>query len=395
MARGFEANATEANATNASALHGATQAETGDAATSSLFGQLQFDEFAASEDHLDPLTGEPKTNKNKPGEQIAETVTSLIETFGSGFAKIVKTPEGSVVEDYNSRPTPGYKHFDRGSVEERKESAFTLIPHGGVQPKHIQQGSIGDCYLLAALAHLAYHDPKHVESIIRRVDKDTATVCFFHRGEPQLVYVDFSFISDSAAPYVISNVERHQARIVTTACEDVLEVKKLSLCTAVVWPAVVEKAYARFVEAHGRDFNENPLDRAFDNFYDHVLIGTWNFMTGKSSAYQQMEGGRPSVAGRRLGKEADERYGPPTLAMLKQNRVMSVWRRYQAMGDPTDGFLSMHAYAVLGTQWVANARGEADLKKSIVSLYNPHGTVHAQTVEAFMRTWTMHALSEA
>ena len=84
MERGFDVHATNANA-----VLGAEQHESSAAASPSLFGQLQIEEFDASADHLDPLTGEPKTNKKTDGALITQTVESRSGVYGggaSGFA---------------------------------------------------------------------------------------------------------------------------------------------------------------------------------------------------------------------------------------------------------------------------------------------------------------------
>ncbi|MBK9070078.1 MAG: hypothetical protein IPL79_03595 [Myxococcales bacterium] len=155
------------------------------------------------------------------------------------------------------------------------------------------------------------------------------------------------------------------------------------------WPALVEKAYARFIEEHGKAEHDENIGLAH-----RFILGAKAFISGNDSAYKKMESDLSSVAGRHLGLEAREHQGQPTLAMLKQNRVIAVWRSPGFADDRKDKFYTRHAYAILGTHWVADAYGAPDRTKSIVSLYNPHGTSHTQTVSEFMQSWNQYALAD-
>jgi calpain family cysteine protease len=92
-----------------------------------------------------------------------------------------------------SQGEPGMlgKHEDAGKYKEVKGTPFV----GGPSPDDVNQGAIGDCYLLAALAAVAKANPKLIESMI--TDKGDGTY-------DVTLYADKGWFSKDLQPVVVN-----------------------------------------------------------------------------------------------------------------------------------------------------------------------------------------------
>ena len=113
---------------------------------------------------------------------------------------------------------PQYRPFD-GSISP-----------DGISPGDIQQGYLGDCYFLAALASVAQQHPEAIWNAIRDNGDGTYSVTFYQSGKPVAVTVDneFPVTEDSNGT---STTDPAYANTGSTSQE--------------LWPMIMEKAYAQ------------------------------------------------------------------------------------------------------------------------------------------------------
>ena len=95
----------------------------------------------------------------------------------------------------------------------------------------IKQGRTGDCYLLGALAGIAANHPSIIASMIQPSDEGSYQVRFYTPlGTPLWIKIDPCFLGDKTDGKLI------YAKTPLTQNGD-----------AIIWPALVEKAYAYFI----------------------------------------------------------------------------------------------------------------------------------------------------
>ncbi|WP_244930777.1 C2 family cysteine protease [Nocardioides sp. W7] len=169
-------------------------------------------------------------------ENVEEGVESGTRTpLAAGAALILHEQKGSYtrVEAYTS--TPGVistleithrgflrtAHVKRGSTKHvMKDRSFPIFTHDPVIDD-INQGAIGDCYLLAALGALVAADPVAVFRMIRDNGDQTVTVKLYPPGDleaPTLRYVTVakSVVSDaqsSSGPLWVALIEKAYATL--------------------------------------------------------------------------------------------------------------------------------------------------------------------------------------
>ena len=93
---------------------------------------------------------------------------------------------------------------------------------GGPNMNDINQGYLGDCFLLAPLAEVAYQDPSIIQSMITNNGNDTYGIRFFVNGTPEYVTVN-DYLADGGTKF--------------NSATD-------------IWASLVEKAYAQ-IQASG------------------------------------------------------------------------------------------------------------------------------------------------
>jgi hypothetical protein len=101
-----------------------------------------------------------------------------------------------------------------------------------VHPNDVDQGYIGDCWIMAAMTSVAQEHPEIIENMIQRNPNGTYTVTFQEDGEPVEITVtpDVPLNEDGEpifAEFPYAGVDR---------AGDDYE----------LWPAIIEKAYARY-----------------------------------------------------------------------------------------------------------------------------------------------------
>lgn len=116
--------------------------------------------------------------------------------------------------------------------------SYQPVPGGvlyrdGLSPNDVEQGQLGDCYLLSALAGFAQTNPKVLTDAITDNQNGTYTVRFFRNDpsfgpQPEYVTVDGDFPTKNGWARLYAQTPNGE-----------------------LWPAVVEKAYAKFQGGYG------------------------------------------------------------------------------------------------------------------------------------------------
>lgn len=129
----------------------------------------------------------------------------------------------------------------------------------------VNQGNIGSCWLLSATLSAVRDDPSYVRSMFVGFDRNTVTVRFYRRDPatgahiPVLVTVGresaFEIAADGTEGRVGATSERRQL-IDTQWFSQIragqLEVHRRERYAIASWASLLERAYARFAEAHGQ-----------------------------------------------------------------------------------------------------------------------------------------------
>ncbi len=242
---------------------------------------------------------------------------------------------------------------------------YPLFAGAGPKAADIEQGGLGDCYLLAALATIARTDPARIQYIVQDSDDDTATVRFFRATvSPPTTALHF------APSYV--------------AVRKTVAVRGSNVGTgrafargAALWPALIEKAYAMWPHHSPR-----ALPGGFTGTYEGIAGGTmaqaWSHLTGEPS--QSLKVGKDADkeslwsaaitnaiqpyrvnAGDTLAKVATA-YGV-TVADLRQDNVDRLNRTANGMNDPGMSGQLLQRATTLGT-----VGQDDDLKANVVGI---------------------------
>ena len=265
--------------------------------------------------------------KDEIGEPEGDVLNSIIQLFHEKWLAKKRQSEGErkiraqVEADVTKVPALTDKDAKDGGVTAKALTGQPFVD--GPQPDDVKQGSLGDCYLMAAMAAVAHARPDVIEGVMAETMEGKVNVGFDGGQTPVVV--------DTSVP--------HQGASPRYAKADGGE----------TWSALMEKAYA---DAYGSD------------------------------SYQGIWGGWPSDAmGHITGAPSQAPYGvkPAMLAdPAKRKALLDVLP--DAPNTPTaavtqmdEGWLKgnrvvgQHAYTVLGTK--KGPKGE-----DIVQLRNPWGS---------------------
>jgi len=242
--------------------------------------------------------------------------------------KVVKDEKTQQEQPY------AYKKNDRGAK---------LYGPNGIQSSDVRQGSIGDCFLAAAMASVASAKPDAIRNAIKDNGDNTFTVRFYQVGwdgskTAQYVTVDgdLPWKADLDMPAYAKSTEKVDGK------------EHLEL-----WPSILEKAYAQWKGSydeigHGGSSGDVMTAITGDRSSSANTSGPgqndplWERMK-KASADK-----KPMTAG--TGGEEDPRYK-----------------------DPKAGVYGWHAYSVLGVEEKASGPGGANAGKPVrtVTMRNP------------------------
>jgi hypothetical protein len=261
----------------------------------------------------------PVTLEGLPGDVIAVAVSdgggNTDFSFVSGTLTAPGLPPRGAVADPDPVAGEGFGRFVAGG---------DLFVNGakGTDPK---QGQIGNCYVPAGLAAVAFADASAIDELIRANGDGTYTVRFFDAATltPHEVVVDRELYGTASRPRYGGATERDGRG------------------QAEAWFSLVEKAYA-----------------TWKGSYDVVARG------GSVGQLQSEVLGRPNVEHWLAGRSVDEVYA--TLARGQaERRAMSAgtYGTKEAARYTNTGLYANHAYSVVGVR--------DDAGRMLVTLRNP------------------------
>lgn len=273
---------------------------------------------------------------------------------GASLGNLRAGSAGSVLEKLTNKWFLG---LDRpvaksGSTTFSYQVAAGSLFVGGASYSDVRQGMVGNCYLLAGLAEVAFRTPERISDMFIDNGDGTFTVRFFNNGTPDYVTVDRALPVNSSGRFVFANMGG-------TASSSSNE----------LWVALAEKAYCQI--------NESGWLRA-----GGILPGN-----GVNS-YQATAGG--------WGGQAVQQVVGITARLwnnLSFNGMVNAWNNgnYLTLGSKGssdtmmdgNGVVQRHAYAVVGY--------EASTQKFTV--YNPWGLNNGSAPGLLSLTWTQMAQS--
>ncbi|RNL87647.1 hypothetical protein EFW17_00310 [Halostreptopolyspora alba] len=148
--------------------------------------------------------------------------------------------------------------------------------------EHVNQNSLGDCWLMATMGAMARQNPGHVEEMIQENANGTYTVTFPGK-DPVTVTPDLPLNPDGTPAFAGSN-------------ED----------PPVIWPAIVEKAYA---DLEGNDYSN------LENWHAGAAMNTFAGGAGMDYIPDVTDTTMDELAGKFENGEAITLSTPPTMQL--------------------------------------------------------------------------------
>lgn len=212
----------------------------------------------------------------------------------------------------------------------------------GPSYRDVDQGNVGDCYFVAALAEVAQQSPELIRSMFVNNGDGTFTVRFFVDGAVKYVTVDRYLPTNSSGREVYA---AFGGRYDSARNE--------------LWVALAEKAYVQLNESGGLGHPATNAYSAIDGGYSDLALG---HITNRNAAWTWLSYATESQL------VAAATAGPATVLGSKQSNA-------------GNGVVSSHAYALVG--WNGTTRKFA--------LYNPWGSTleltWAQIIQSFNGYW--------
>lgn len=194
----------------------------------------------------------------------------------------------------------------------------------GPQLTDIEQGYVGDCYLLATLGSVAMIDPQAITDMFISNGDGTFAVRFFHSGVADYVTVDSYLPTDSSGRLIFAGMGNQAS---STSNE--------------LWVSLAEKAYAQLNEAG------------------------WIGQNGTNS-YAGIEGGwMEPVYEQVLGTNANSQY-KPSQSFLSNAFQSGQMITLGSNGSTSNGVIAGHAYVLKNY----------NASTGTFDLYNPWGVQH-------------------
>jgi hypothetical protein len=196
----------------------------------------------------------------------------------------------------------------------------------------VNQGNVGDCYLMASLAEVAHRNPSLIASMFITNGDGTYTVQFFNQGTQYFVTVD-SYLPTNSNGYL---TYAGTGTLYTNASNE-------------LWVSLAEKAYVQLNEF---GFTRPGLPGSGQNAYSAIsggyIYSAMHNITGQTVAAFTMTGNSSSF----------------TTFVNAYNAGKMIGFASYATPPAGSGVISSHAYAVVGYNAVDQT----------VTLFNPWGT---------------------
>ncbi len=279
-------------------------------------------------------------------------MTTLASALASGremavlLRSLAAPPESPTVE-----PNPGDVAFVRG-----RDDAHVVAPND------VQQGDIGDCYLLAAMRALAQSNPDQLQSLIRADGRGGYDVRIYSKSDGRW------------NTYHVSRDElgtRWQGTLKRAGDNNNAVDPRLAAPSEEgdIWVRIIEVAYAKHLKAHSDSSASGMalLDRG--GYADRAMTA----LTGKAAERMELraEVFLPLELRWKTRKASADDIGPRMMAAQAQQRPMMV----STLGDTRKdrlplNLVSRHAYHVEAV------RREEGTGRYVVTLMNPWGHTH-------------------
>ena len=202
--------------------------------------------------HLGNLTKKEQgiAQETGQGDWLKFTFEKVVNKFKSGEDIIIKDSvplhnSKNIEAGFVHKPQVSYRNIGdygvAGHGKAKKEPLFKLSENDTpiISPDDVKQGNIGDCMLMAALVKLADKEPSLIQNMITD-NGDTVSVRFYRNGSPETVTVRKTVLKKTKTSSIFSyklNTEKGQHR-------------RMGARGLVLWPAMVEKAYAKFAGSY-------------------------------------------------------------------------------------------------------------------------------------------------
>jgi hypothetical protein len=217
-------------------------------------------------------------------------------------------------------------------------------PTGQPQYTDVNQGAVGDCYFLAALADVAYQDPFAIKSSIIDNGDGTYTIRFNKAASGQSPDWDYITVNRMLPAYYRTDAYGNPSGPPYFAYNGWYNGAVLTDTTNALWVGLYEKAYAQLAEegwSRGPGQNQN--------------------------AYSAIGGGDAAVAITQIGGVATQEEsitGADVASVLTQGVAAGQWAVLSTpVPEPDPNIAEGHSYTVLGY----------DPGTATVTVYNPWG----------------------
>lgn len=285
---------------------------------SALLQKSSIDEHFSAKPFGSSIGGYSGIGKN----QIFQNLAEAIENLGLQVDQEVELDDPSLVTDYGTNA--------KGEVITAPDVVYRDIDGeifvDGASLTDVNQGYIGDCYLMAALASIAKDNPEFLDELITDNGNGTYTVHF--KGSLGDVTIDDDFpVYDNGG----TNTVYAETNTGGSSPE--------------LWVAIVEKAYAQ-----GKGGYQNIVGGLTHNAITEIT-GNNNFSTGTPGSF------------------SPERL-QASIARGESVTASSLTKADAKKADLGTGIISNHAYVV--TEVRQNTNGEWE-----VVVYNPWGSDRA------------------
>lgn len=262
---------------------------------------------------------------------------------------------------------PRFKQMQQGTYKEFAK--FQLYgKNDSVKPKHVIQGSIGDCHVHSSIAAVANKDPENIKGRITASEDGKSFSVRLDTVDPQT----------GAHKEEQVTVHAHEVQVDAQFPEELeANPQKTGLLgnkKNIIWPLVLEKAYVKLNDARRTDAaiqkNTSP---SMITGYEAIEGGFGNLaleaLTGKPTGDYQIKN-KPDDELFALLSRANNKNTPVvagTYPMGGDHEETPLTRKEKAFSTKGSTVERGHAYTVMGTHTSSNGT-------KMVTLRNPHGS---------------------
>jgi hypothetical protein len=324
-----------------SALQSTTDSSTADAFVNDLVTALLEEALGVTSnttntnqnDLQNTADANPPEEALSDGGEISWGLDSQIE--GSGLTGDVSAAGTQEVDNAHAEPQidagDNYTYKPLADANYIQARGSELFPASGPSPDDVVQGTNGDCYLLASAAALANSNPSAIQNMIKDNGNGTYGVTLYYQGKPETVSVDSSVPEDANADPMYAQFTADNSN-----------------GKAVLWPLLLEKAFAKFSDQH-----PDVLDTTQQGF-NALNQGGYGAEAMAALTGQPAYTNAPASMSQRELEQALTAGGTGNSVTLGTNQSNSQFT--------ANGLLANHMYTVLGTTMGADGQPYVKLR---------------------------------